>query len=101
MIPYMGNKKGDSFTATTNVTAICRCTFSVRVFLLHAELRRSNIDASEEAVKALEKIVRQIRKSWHQVKILIRSDSGFVREEILAWCEANGVDYMLGLAKDP
>ncbi len=83
----------------------CYCYLPLYIFCegfpLHAELRRSNIDASEGAVKALEKIVGQIRKSWPQVKILIRGDSGFAREEIMAWCEAHGVDYMLGLAKNP
>jgi len=83
----------------------CYCYLPLYIFCegfpLHAELRRSNIDASEGAVKALEKIVGQIRKSWPQVKILIRGDSGFAREEIMAWCEAHGVDYLLGLAKNP
>jgi hypothetical protein len=27
-------------------------------------------------------------------------DRGFAREELMAWCEANGVDYLFGLARN-
>jgi len=68
--------------------------------LLLARLRPSNIDAAAGSVKHLKAIVSQIRRSWPEVKILIRADSGFCREEIMSWCESNGVDYLLGLAKN-
>ncbi len=69
-------------------------------FLLGARLRSSNIDASEGALDELERIVAQIRQKWPTVHILIRADSGFCRDEILSWCEGNGVDYVIGLAKN-
>jgi Transposase DDE domain group 1 len=69
-------------------------------FLLCARLRRADIDASAGTVEELKRIVSQIRKQWPKVKILLRGDSGFCREEIMAWCESNGVDYVLGLAKN-
>ena len=69
-------------------------------FLLWAELRRSDIDASAGSVEALQEIVRQIRTRWPQVEIWIRADSGFAREALMAWCEANGVTYVLGLARN-
>jgi hypothetical protein len=47
----------------------------------------------------LQRIVSQIRGKWPKVKIVLRGDSGFCREEIMAWCETNGVDYV-GLAKN-
>jgi hypothetical protein len=62
-------------------------------------LRSSNIDASAGSVEELQRIVAQIRCAWPQVRIVVRGDSGFCREELLAWCEAEGVDYLLGLAK--
>jgi len=31
----------------------------------------------------------------------VRGDTGFCREERMSWCEANAVDYVLGLAKNP
>jgi hypothetical protein len=69
-------------------------------FLLCARLRRSDIDASAGTVEELQRIVSQIRKKWPKVRIVLRGDSGFCREAILAWCERNDVDYVLGLAKN-
>jgi hypothetical protein len=69
-------------------------------FLLCARLRPSNIDASEGTVGELERIVEQIRRSWPEVKIIVRGDSGFCRKQIMGWCEDNGIDYVYGLAKN-
>ena len=69
-------------------------------FVLCARLRKADIDASAGTVEELKRIVSQIRKQWPKVKILLRGDSGFCREQIMAWCESNGVDYVLGLAKN-
>ena len=68
--------------------------------LLCARLRPSNLDASAGSVKELERIVGQIRARWPKVQIVIRADSGFCREAIMAWCEANDVGFVLGLAKN-
>jgi hypothetical protein len=68
--------------------------------LLCAKLRPSNIDASEGALEEVERIVFQIRGRWPRTRILLRGDSGFCRERLMAWCEANGVDYVLGLARN-
>src|SRR6266478_4958724 len=69
-------------------------------FLLCARLRSSNIDASAGSVEELQRIVEQIRSVWPLVRIVVRGDSGFCREELMAWCEANRVEYLLGLAKN-
>lgn len=69
-------------------------------FLLCARLRPSNIDACSGSVEELTRIVTRIRKAWPKVKIIVRADSGFCRESIMAWCEGNGADYVLGLAKN-
>ena len=68
--------------------------------LLCARLRPSNIDGAAGTVEELERIIAQIRRSWPQVQIIVRGDSGFCREELMGWCEANEVDYVLGLAKN-
>ena len=68
--------------------------------LLCAKLRPSNIDASEGALEEVERIVGQIRGRWPRTRIILRGDSGFCRERLMAWCEANGVDYILGLARN-
>ncbi len=68
--------------------------------LLCARLRPSNIDASAGSVKELQRIIGQIRQHWPAVQIVIRADSGFCRENIMTWCEAHDVDFVLGLAKN-
>jgi hypothetical protein len=69
-------------------------------FLLGARLRPSNLDASAGSREELERIVAQIRQAWPAVKITIRGDSGFCREELMSWCDAHRIDYVLGLAKN-
>jgi hypothetical protein len=68
--------------------------------LLMARLRSSNIDASAGAVEAVAAIVGQVRRRWSKVRIVLRADSGFAREGLMAWCEAQGVDYVFGLARN-
>src|SRR3954447_26358252 len=68
--------------------------------LLCARLRPADIDAAAGSVKHLQRVVAQVRQAWPGVKVTIRADSGFCREPIMAWCEANGVDYVLGLAQN-
>jgi hypothetical protein len=68
--------------------------------LLAAKLRPSNIDASAGSLEEIIRIVAQIRARWPQVRIILRADSGFAREALMAWCEANGVDYLFGLARN-
>src|SRR5215218_7129055 len=45
-------------------------------------------------------IVARIRTRWPRVRILLRADSGFAREALMAWCEKNRVDYVFGLARN-
>jgi|SRR5215469_12719884 len=68
--------------------------------LLCARQRASNQDASAGARTEVERIVTQIRRRWPLVKIALRADSGFCREELMAWCEAHQVDYVFGLARN-
>ncbi len=68
--------------------------------LLCARLRSSDRDASAGAVTEVERIVAQIRSLWPQVQIILRADSGFAREELMAWCEQHEVDFVFGLARN-
>ena len=68
--------------------------------LLRARLRVSNIDGAAGSKEELQRIVGQIRQAWPGVRVLVRGDSGFCREELMAWCEEAGVDYVLGLARN-
>jgi Transposase DDE domain group 1 len=68
--------------------------------LLCALLRSSDRDASAGSVTEVERIVAQIRSRWSEVQIILRADSGFAREELMAWCEQHAVDYIFGLARN-
>jgi hypothetical protein len=68
--------------------------------LLAAKLRPANIDASAGSIEEVARIVARIRQRWPNVRILLRADSGFARDALMAWCETNGVDFLFGLAKN-
>src|SRR5277367_1927469 len=98
--PLHGDQEGRFFHGYYN----CYCYLPLYVFcgrhLLAAKLRRANIDAAAGSVEEIERIVRHIRARWPRVRILLRADSGFARETLMAWCEANRVDYLFGLARN-
>jgi len=68
--------------------------------LLAAKLRPANIDASAGSVEEVIRIVAQIRARWPEVRIVLRADSGFARDALMAWCEESRVDYLFGLARN-
>ena len=67
--------------------------------LLCARLRTAGQDAAAGSTEEVERIVKQIRQAWPQVRIILRADSGFCRDELMKWCEKNSVDYVLGMAR--
>jgi hypothetical protein len=68
--------------------------------LLCARLRTANQDASAGSRAEVERIVQQIRQAWPEVKIILRADSGFCREELMKWCEEQGIYYVFGFARN-
>lgn len=68
--------------------------------LLCARLRPANTDASAGSREEVSRIVQQIRARWPEVRILLRADSGFCRDDLMSWCEANQVHYVFGLARN-
>jgi len=68
--------------------------------LLCARLQTADQDAAAGSKDELERIVRQIRAAWPVVRIIVRADSGFCREELMKWCEDNGVFYVFGFARN-
>jgi hypothetical protein len=68
--------------------------------LLLARLRTADIQPANGCVQELEVLVGRIRQRWPDVQIVIRGDSGFARDELMGWCEDNGVDFVLGLQKN-
>lgn len=99
--PLHGDQEGRFFHGFYD----CYCYLPLYIFcgdhLLAAKLRRADIDASAGAVEEVARIVAQIRRRWPKVRILLRADSGFARERLMAWCEANAVDFLFGLARNP
>src|SRR5262245_19031755 len=98
--PLHGHQEGRFFHRYYD----CYCYLPLYVFcgrhLLAAKLRRSNIDASAGAREEIAGVVSQIRSRWPKVEIWLRADSGFAREELMAWCEENRVEYVFGLARN-
>ena len=68
--------------------------------LLLARQRRANVAGSDGAVEEMARIIAQIRRRWPRVQIILRADSGFAREELMAWCEANRVEFVFGVARN-
>ena len=99
--PIHGDQEGRFFHGYYK----CYCYLPLYIFcgreLLLAKLRPANIDASAGAKEEIAFIVAQIRQSWPNVEIWLRADSGFCREDLMAWCEAHGVHYVFGLARNP
>ncbi len=68
--------------------------------VLCARLRESHHDASFGSLVEIRRIVAQIRAAWPEVKIVLRGDAGFCRNELMRWCEDNGVDFVFGMARN-
>lgn len=98
--PVHGEQEGRYFHGYYD----CYCYLPLYVFcgrhLLVAKLRSAGVDAAAGAVEELARIIAQIRLHWPLVRILVRADSGFAREDLMAWCEANRVDYLFGLQQN-
>jgi Transposase DDE domain group 1 len=98
--PLHGRQEGGFFHGYYD----CYCYLPLYVFcgdhLVAAKLRQANIDASAGAKQEAERIVTHIRARWPSTHIVLRADSGFAREDLMAWCEASGVDYVFGLARN-
>jgi Transposase DDE domain group 1 len=98
--PLYGEQEGRSFHGYYD----CYCYLPLYVFcgrhLLLAKLRRADIDAAAGVVEEVERLVARIRARWPNVRILLRADADFARDELMAWCEANDADFLLGLAKN-
>jgi hypothetical protein len=82
----------------------CYCYLPLYIFiddhLVCARLRPSNIDASAGSLEEVQRIVKRLRFTWPDAKIILRADSGFCRDSLMSWCEKNGVWYVFGLAKN-
>lgn len=98
--PLHGHQEGRFFHGYYD----CYCYLPLYIFcgdhLLAAKLRRADIDGAAGSIEEVARIVTQIRGRWPGVRVVLRADSGFAREALMAWCEANEVDYLFGLARN-
>jgi hypothetical protein len=98
--PLHGHQEGRFFHGYYD----CYCYLPLYIFcgrhLLAAKLRPANIDAAAGSVEEVARIVAQIRQRWPRTRILLRADAGFMREALMAWCEAHDVHYLFGLARN-
>ena len=98
--PLHGEQEGRFFHGYYD----CYCYLPLYVFcgdqLLVAKLRKADIDASAGAAAEIARVIARIRARWPKVRIILRADSGFAREELMAWCEANDVEFLFGLAQN-
>jgi Transposase DDE domain group 1 len=98
--PLHGHQEGRFFHGYYD----CYCYLPLYIFcgdhLLAAKLRPANIDGSAGAVEEIARIVAQVRARWPATRIVLRADSGFARDGLMAWCEENGVDFLFGLARN-
>lgn len=96
--PLHGSQEGRHFHGYYD----CYCYLPLYIFcgrhLLAAKLRSSSVDAADGSVEEIARIVAHIRERWPTTTIVIRADSGFCRDDLMSWCEANNVQYVLGLA---
>jgi len=68
--------------------------------VLCARMREANHDAAFGCLQEIQRIVKQIRAAWPEVKIVLRGDSGFCRNQLMSWCENNDVDFLFGMARN-
>jgi hypothetical protein len=99
--PLHGNQEGRYFHGYYSEY----CYLPLYIFsgehLLCARLRQANEDPASGVLPELSRIVEQIRAMWPEVRIIVRGDSGFCRDQIMSYCEGDGqLDYVFGLAKN-
>lgn len=96
--PVYGEQEGRHFHGYYD----CYCYLPLYIFcgrhLLAAKLRTSSVDAADGACEEVARIVAHIRARWPSTTIVVRADGGFCRDDLMTWCEANDVQYVLGLA---
>jgi len=94
--PVHGDQEGRHFNAYYD----CYCYLPLYIFcdrdLVASKLRTADLDGAAGAREEVERIVKAIRARWPRVKIILRADSGFCRDELMAWCEQNHVEYVFG-----
>jgi Transposase DDE domain group 1 len=82
--PIHGEQEGRHFNGFYD----CYCYLPLYIFagrhLLAAKLRSADKDAADGTKQEVARIVGQIRERWPDVRIILRADSGFARDDLMA-----------------
>lgn len=60
-------------------------------------LRTGKTPSGTEAAGHIRRLVRHLRRHWPDTHITMRGDGHYGRPEVMALCDAHGVDYVFGL----
>jgi hypothetical protein len=99
-LPLHGNQEGRFFHGYYGNYCYLPLYIFCGEHVLCARLREANHDAAFGSLQEIRRIIAQIRAAWPKVKIILRADSGFCRNEVMSWCESHGVEFVFGLARN-
>lgn len=100
-LPLEGHQEGRFFHGYYDSYCYLPLYIFIGEHLLCARLRTADQDAAAGSADEVARIVGRIRAVWPEVRVMVRADSGFCRDELMKWCEENGVYYLLGFARNP
>jgi hypothetical protein len=98
--PVHGDQEGKFFHGFYNEYCFLPLYVFCQERLLVSYLRPANRGAAYQAAAILKLLVKRLRQTWPGVRIVFRGDSAFCTPKLLGWCDRNGVDYIVGLAKN-
>jgi hypothetical protein len=99
-LPLHGNQEGRFFHGYYGNYCYLPLYIFCGEHVLCARLREANHDAAFGSLPEIRRIIAQIREAWPEVQIILRGDSGFCRNELMSWCESQGVEFVFGLARN-
>src|SRR5450631_1022475 len=93
-------RKGGSSTAITTATATCRSTYSVGATCWRPGCSPRAWGPRRMRLRRWRALLRTSAGAGRAHAFLLRADSGFAQEALMAWCEANGVHFLFGLQQN-
>jgi hypothetical protein len=100
-LPLEGHQEGRFFHGYYDSYCYLPLYIFIGEHLVCARLRTADQDAAAGCTDEVKRIVSGIRAVWPEVRIIVRADSGFCRDELLQWCEDNTIHYVVGFARNP
>lgn len=100
-IDLHGEQEGKHFSAYYDAYCYTPLYVMCGDFPLLARIRSASIGPTKDVVEHLRPVVERLREQWPDVRIVIRADSGFCCEDLMHYCEQNGLLYLMGLATNP